>query len=116
MHQAAGETRSRAARGQVWSLMKMIAECRDDEIRADARGGDKDEALENTSFDSGWRMKREGFGIEPLSRYERHTGTDKDLEGTKTGGDHAGLGIWINDFRESRFNKGLRMVAAMRQQ
>lgn len=60
MHQAAGETRSRAARGQVWSLMKMIAESRDDEIRADARGGDKDGVLENTSFDSGWRMKREG--------------------------------------------------------
>lgn len=38
----------------------MTAECRDDEIKANARGGDKDGALENISFYLGWRMKREG--------------------------------------------------------
>lgn len=55
IHQAAGKNRSRAARGQVWSLMKMTGECRNDEMRAGARG-----APENTSFYLGWRMKREG--------------------------------------------------------
>lgn len=72
IHQAAGKTRSRAARGQVWSLVKMIAECRDHETRADARGGDKDGALENTSFYLGWRMKREGCWHRAIVRFERH--------------------------------------------
>lgn len=69
----------------------MIAECRDDEIRADARGGDKDGVLENTSFDSGWRMKREGCwhraivkvretqGQIKIWKVQRRVGTTLDL-------------------------------------
>lgn len=68
----------------------------------------------NTSFYFGWVDEKGGLLAKSQGQGTRDTGTDKDLEGAKMGGNLVGLGIWINDLQESRFNKELRMVAEMR--
>lgn len=83
-------------------------------MNAHSRGGDRDGTLEDTSFSLGWVDEKRGLLAKSQRQGTRDAGTDKDLEGAKMGGDQAGLGIWINDLQESRFNKELRMVAEMR--